>query len=45
MGFLVGKVAMAQVLSEYFGFSCQSLFQQLLHNQHHLSSGAGKISQ
>jgi hypothetical protein len=26
---------MDQVLSEYFGFPCQSSFSQLLHNHHH----------
>jgi hypothetical protein len=31
--------------SEYFGFPCQSSFQQLLHNHPHLLSGAGTISQ
>jgi hypothetical protein len=32
-GFVVEKVALGQVFSEYFGFSCQSSFHQLLHNQ------------
>jgi hypothetical protein len=32
VGFLMDKVALGQVFSEYFGFSCQSSFQQFLHN-------------
>jgi hypothetical protein len=40
----VNKVALGQVFSEYFGFPCQSLFHQFLHNQHHILSGAGKIA-
>jgi hypothetical protein len=36
-------VTLGQVFSEYFGVPCQSPFQQLLHNHHHLSSGAGPI--
>jgi hypothetical protein len=28
--FVVNKVALGQVFSEYFGFPCQSLFHQLL---------------
>jgi hypothetical protein len=39
--FVVNKVALGQVFSEYFGFPCQSSSHQLLHN-HHLSSGAGQ---
>jgi hypothetical protein len=39
------NVALGQVFSEYFGFPCQSSFHQLLHNHHHLSSGAGTIGQ
>jgi hypothetical protein len=42
--FVVDKVALEQVFSEYFGFPCQFSFQRLLHN-HHLSSGAGTIGQ
>jgi hypothetical protein len=38
--FVVGKVALGQVFSEYFGFPCQSSFDQLLHNHPHVSSGA-----
>jgi hypothetical protein len=45
VGFVVDKVALGQVFFEYFGFPCQSLFHQLLHNHHHLSSGAGTIGQ
>jgi hypothetical protein len=45
VGFVVYKVALAQVFSEYFGFPCQSSFHQFLHNHHHLSSGAGTIGQ
>jgi hypothetical protein len=44
VGFVVDKVALRQVFSEYFGFPCQSSFHLLLHN-HHPSSGAGKIGQ
>jgi hypothetical protein len=44
VGFVVDKVAFGQVFSKYFGFPCQS-FQQLLHNHHHRSSGAGTIGQ
>jgi hypothetical protein len=43
--FVVDKVALGQVFSEYFGLPCQSLFHQLLHNHLHLSSGAGTIGQ
>jgi hypothetical protein len=42
--FVVDKVAMGQVFSEYFGFPCQFSFHGLLHT-HHLSSGAGTIGQ
>jgi hypothetical protein len=45
VGFVVDKVALGQVFSEYFGFPCQSSFHQLLHNHPHLSSGAGTIVQ
>jgi hypothetical protein len=40
VGFVVDKVALGQVFSEYFGFSCQSSLHQLLHNHPHLSFGA-----
>jgi hypothetical protein len=39
VGFVVDKVAPGEVFSEYFGFTCQ-----VLHNHHHLSSGAGTQS-
>jgi hypothetical protein len=45
VGFVVDKVALGQVFSDYFGFSFQSSFHQLLHNHPHLSSGAGKIGE
>jgi hypothetical protein len=32
VGFVVDKVALGQVFSEYFGFPCQSSFHRLLHN-------------
>jgi hypothetical protein len=44
MGFVVDKVALGQVFSEYFGFPCQFSFHRLLHI-HHLSSGARTIGQ
>jgi hypothetical protein len=31
VGFVVDKVALGQVFSEYFGFPCQSPFHQFLH--------------
>jgi hypothetical protein len=42
VGFVVDKVALGQVSSEYFSFPCQFSFHRLLHI-HHLSSGAGTI--
>jgi hypothetical protein len=46
MGFVVYKVQLGQVLSEYFGFPCAHSFHRLLHNRHHnLPSRAGKIEQ
>jgi hypothetical protein len=45
VGFVVDKVALGQVFSEYFGFPCQFLFHRLLHILHRLSSGAGTIGQ
>jgi hypothetical protein len=45
VGFMVDKVALGQVFSEYFNFPCQSSFHHLLHNHPHLSSGAGTIGQ
>jgi hypothetical protein len=44
VGFVVDKVTLGQVFSD-FGFPCQYSFHQLLHNHHHLSSGAGTIGQ
>jgi hypothetical protein len=35
VGFVVGKVALGQVFSEYFGFPCQSSFHQILHYHNH----------
>jgi hypothetical protein len=32
---LVDKMALRQVFSEYFSFSCQSSFYQILHHQNH----------
>jgi hypothetical protein len=44
VGFVVDKVALGHVFPEYFGFFCQFSFHLLFHI-HHLSSGAGTISQ
>jgi hypothetical protein len=44
VGFVVGKVALGQVSTEYFGFPCQFAFHRLLHD-HHLSSVAGTVDQ
>jgi hypothetical protein len=35
VGFVVNKVTLEQVFSEYFGFPCQSSYHQFLHNHHH----------
>jgi hypothetical protein len=35
VGFVVDKVALGQVFSEYFGFPCQSLFHQICHHHNH----------
>jgi hypothetical protein len=43
VGFVVDKVTLEQVFSEYFSFSCKFSFHRLLHIYHHVSSGAGKI--
>jgi hypothetical protein len=43
VGFVVDKVALGQVFSQYFSFPCQFSFHQMLHT--HLSSGAGSIGQ
>jgi hypothetical protein len=45
VGFVVDKVALGQVFSEYFGFACQFSFHQLFHIQHHLSSGVCTVGQ
>jgi hypothetical protein len=45
VGFVVDKVALWQVFSEYFSFPCQFSFHRLLHTHHHLSSGTGTIGQ
>jgi hypothetical protein len=42
VGFVVDKVALGQVSSEYFGFACQFSFHRLLHIPH-LSPGAGTV--
>jgi hypothetical protein len=34
VGFVVDKVALGQVFSEYFGFHCKFAFHRLLHNHH-----------
>jgi hypothetical protein len=43
MGFVVEKVALGQVLSEYFSFPSQS-FHRLLHTHPHPLSGTGTVS-
>jgi hypothetical protein len=43
VGFVVDKVALEQVFSEYFSLPCQFSFHRLLHT-HHLLSGAGTVS-
>jgi hypothetical protein len=45
VGFVVDKVTLGQVHSEYFGFPCQFSLHRLLHIHHHLSSMAGTIGQ
>jgi hypothetical protein len=35
VGYVVGKLALEQVFSEYFGFPCQFAFHRLLHIHHH----------
>jgi hypothetical protein len=35
VGFVMDKVALGQVFSEYFGFPCQSSFHQILHHHNH----------
>jgi hypothetical protein len=36
VGFVVDKVALGQVFSEYFGFPCKSSFHQILHSHNKL---------
>jgi hypothetical protein len=43
VGFMVDKVALGQIFSEHFGFSCQFSFRPMLHT--HLSAGHGTIGQ
>jgi hypothetical protein len=45
MGFVVDKVALGQVFSEYFGFPSQFSFHRLLHTHRYLTSGAGTVGQ
>jgi hypothetical protein len=45
VGFVVDKVALEQVSSEFFNFHCKFSFHQLLHTHHHLLTGAGTIDQ
>jgi hypothetical protein len=35
VGFVVDKVVLGQVFSEYFGFPCQSSFYKILHHHNH----------
>jgi hypothetical protein len=35
VGFMVDKVALGQVFSEYFGFPCQYLNHQIIHQHNH----------
>jgi hypothetical protein len=35
MGFVVDKVALGQVFSEFFGFPCHFSFHQILHPHNH----------
>jgi hypothetical protein len=35
VGFVVDKVALEHVFSDYFGFPCQSSFHQILHHHSH----------
>jgi hypothetical protein len=35
MGFVVDKVALELVFFDYFSFSCQSSFHQILHHHNH----------
>jgi hypothetical protein len=44
VGFVVDKVALGQIFSEYFGLLCPS-FHPLLYIHHHSSPGAGTVGQ
>jgi hypothetical protein len=44
VGFVVDKVALRHISSEYFGFLCQFSFYRLLH-AYHLSSGADTLGE
>jgi hypothetical protein len=44
-GFVVDKVVLVQIFSEYFGFPYQFSFHRLPHIHRDLSSGAGTIGQ
>jgi hypothetical protein len=44
--FVMDKVALGQIYSDYFGFPMPIFIPPIfLHNHHHLSSGAGTIGQ
>jgi hypothetical protein len=43
VGFVVDKVALGRIFSEYFGFPCQSSIHQILH--HHNHPGQATIGQ
>jgi hypothetical protein len=45
VGFVVNRVALGQVFSEYVGFPCQFSFHLLLHNHYRLWSGAATVVQ
>jgi hypothetical protein len=36
VGFVVDKMGLGQIFSEYFGFPCQSSLHQILHPHNHL---------
>jgi hypothetical protein len=36
VGFVVDKVALQQVFSDYFGFPCQSSFHHILYPHNHM---------
>jgi hypothetical protein len=44
VGFVLDKVALRLIFSEYFGLPCQFSFYRLLHT-HHVSSGVGTTDQ